>query len=303
MNAFPFPLHTAPKFLQSLNPNPSSSPHRSLFAAVGFASTSSGDAGLRFREKLLFLERDLGVDSSRVLSLNPDLRSAPLSSLRSVSSLLASFGLLPSDSARLLSLHPCLLTADPETSILPVFRFLLQQVGIPFADLRLSASRCPRLLLSSVPDLLLPSFTYLRRLGFVGAHRITARTTVLLISDAEQTFIPKLDFLQSLGFSYRETVKMILRSPSLLTYSIDKNFRPKVEFLIAEMGREILEMKEFPQYFAFSLEGRIKPRHKMLVERGFDASSLSLKEMLRVSDGEFQERLLDMRLRSIDPRL
>ncbi|KAK8971508.1 hypothetical protein KSP40_PGU002651 [Platanthera guangdongensis] len=288
-----------PKSLQTLDTNPSHPTLRALPPSAAIAAVPGSDAGLRFREKLLFLERDIGVDSSRALSLNPDLRSAPLSSLQSVSSLLASFGLIPSDSARILSLHPSLLTADPAVSILPVFHFLLGPASIPLPELRLSINRCPRLLLSSVPNRLLPSLNFLRRLGFVGHHRITPRTTVLLVSNVEETLIPKLDFLQSLGFSYRETVKMVLRSPGLLSYSIEKNFRPKLEFLLGEMGREMEELMDFPQYFSYSLEGKIKPRHLVLVERGFGSSSISLGKMLKASDGEFRERLLEMRLRFV----
>lgn len=96
---------------------------------------------------------------------------------------------------------------------------------------------------------------------------------------------------------------MVLRVPSLLTFSVENNFRPKVEFLVGEMGREVGELKEFPQFFAFSLEKRIKPRHMMMVERGFGSSRISLGDMLRVSDGEFRERLLEMRLMSVGEKL
>lgn len=91
---------------------------------------------------------------------------------------------------------------------------------------------------------------------------------------------------------------MVRRSPGLLTFSIENNFRPKVEFL-EEMGRGVAELKEFPQYFSFSLEGKIKPRHRMLVESGL---SMPLSEMLKVSDGEFRARLVEMRLRTVDGR-
>lgn len=93
---------------------------------------------------------------------------------------------------------------------------------------------------------------------------------------------------------------MVLRSPGLLTFSIENNFRPKVEFLVTEMGRELSELKEFPQYFSFSLEGKIKPRHQMLVENGF---SMPLSEMLKVSDGEFRQRLVEMQLRPVGEKL
>lgn len=92
---------------------------------------------------------------------------------------------------------------------------------------------------------------------------------------------------------------MVVRSPGLLTSSIEKNFRPKVEYFLDEMKGDLAELKRFPQFFSFSLEGKIKPRHRVLVEHGF---SLTLPEMLKVSDGEFNSRLIEMQLRRIDDR-
>ena len=91
---------------------------------------------------------------------------------------------------------------------------------------------------------------------------------------------------------------MFLRSPGLFTFSIENNFRPKVDFLVREMGRDISEIKDFPQYFSFSLEGKIKPRHRLLVENGF--RDMPLADMLKVSDGEFNYRFIEMRLRSVE---
>lgn len=88
---------------------------------------------------------------------------------------------------------------------------------------------------------------------------------------------------------------MVLRSPGLLTYSIPNNFRPKVKYLLEEMKGDLLELKRFPQYFSFSLERKIKPRHRLLVEHGF---SLPLSEILKLNNGDFNEMLLEMRLRS-----
>ena len=106
--------------------------------------------------------------------------------------------------------------------------------------------------------------------------------------------MPKLDYLMSLGLRYEEVVNMVLRSPGLLTFSIENNYRPKVVYFLNEMNGDIRELKRFPQYFSFSLEGKIKPRHCLLAEHGF---WLPLKEMLKVSDGEFNARLIEMRLR------
>lgn len=91
---------------------------------------------------------------------------------------------------------------------------------------------------------------------------------------------------------------MVLRLPGLLTYSVENNFKPKVEYFVTEMNGDLNELKRFPQFFAFSLEGRIKRRHRLLVEHG--VSSMPLRDMLIVSDGEFEVQLFDLQLRLVD---
>ncbi|GMY25967.1 transcription termination factor MTEF1, chloroplastic [Fagus crenata] len=257
---------------------------------------SSSNSGLLFRQKILYLE-NLNINSRKALQLNPDFRSTPLSSLLSVEHCLSSFGLTRSSLGRILDMYPQLLTSDPHSHLYPVFDFLLNEVKIPFPHIPKSISRCPRILVSSVPNQLRPTFAFLKDLGFVGPNSITSQTTLLLVSSVEDTLLPKIHFLQSLGFSHEEVVNMVLRSPGLLTFSIANNFSPKVKYFLEEMQGDISELKRFPQYFSFSLEGKIKPRHRLLVEHRL---SLSLPEMLKVSDGEFNSRLIELRLRLVE---
>ncbi|KAJ0975342.1 hypothetical protein J5N97_017307 [Dioscorea zingiberensis] len=288
-----FRLHLPTPFSPKPPPNPSPLSTPEILP-------SPTDAGFHFREKLLYLQRDLHLDASRALAANPALPLSPLPSLRAASDALLSHGFIPEEAARILSHHPSLLTSDPEDPLLASLRFLLGPVAIPCSQLRRAVLRCPRLLVTSVPNQLQPALYFLRRFGFVGSHRITSQTALLLVSSVERTLIPKLEFIQSLGFSFKETQKMVLRSPSLLTFSIENNFKPKVDFLVGELGRDLKELKEFPQYFAFSLEGRIKPRQQMLKESGL---WMPLTDMLKLSDGAFRERLVDLRIESLDKRL
>lgn len=194
-------------------------------------------------------------------------------------------------------MYPQLLTCDPHLDIYPVFEFLLNEVQIPFPDVRKSINRCPRLLICSVGDQLRPTLFFLRRLGFIGRNGISCQTTLLLVSSVENTLLPKIEFLQELGFSDSEVSNMVLRSPCLLTFSIENNYRPKVAYFLEEMKGDLAQIRRFPQYFSFSLEGKIKPRHRLLVEHGL---SMPLWEMLKVCDGEFSERLLEMRLQFLE---
>ncbi|KAL5981243.1 hypothetical protein ACLOJK_029164 [Asimina triloba] len=264
-------------------------------------SSSSIDAGLLFRQKMLYLQHHLNLDATKALTLNPDIRSAPISTLHSAETCLLSFGIPPSHFPRIFGMHPILLTSSPHAYLYPVFDFLLNEAHIPFPDLPKSVCRCPRLLVSSVPLQLRPTLHFLRGLGFGGGHRaISSLITTLLVSSIDSTLIPKLDYIQSLGFSYDEAVHMVRRSPALLTLSIQNNFCPKVDYFLNHMNGDIQQLKDFPHFFCFSLHRKIIPRHRRLLEHGL---SMRLEDMLTVSDGEFRERLIEMWLQKFDKTL
>lgn len=107
----------------------------------------------------------------------------------------------------------------------------------------------------------------------------------------------KIEYLLELGIEYDEVRNMVLRSPGLLTFSVENNYRPKVEYFLKEINGNLEEIKRFPQYFSFSLERKIKPRHRLLKEHGF---FMSLSDMLKVSDGEFNVQLIEKRLQMME---
>ncbi|CAI0405994.1 unnamed protein product [Linum tenue] len=274
--------------------NPSLRKNKPSFNCIGQISTAAptADAGLLFREKLIYLAH-LKIDTRKALTQNPNLRSTPLSALHSIERCLASMGLHRAAVGRILDMYPRLLTSDPYLDIYPIFDFLLNEVGIPFPEISKSISRCPRILVCSVEAQLRPAFEFLQSLGFVGRNAITAHTTVLLVYNIEITLKGKLEYMKSLGFEESEVRKMVVRSPGILTFSIENNLVPKIEYFQTVMKGDLEELKRFPQYFSFSLEGKIKPRHRMLVQYGL---KLPLSNMLKVSDGDFIAMLMEMRL-------
>ncbi|RYR27497.1 hypothetical protein Ahy_B01g051522 isoform C [Arachis hypogaea] len=259
---------------------------------------SPTDRGLIFQEKVQYL-KNLKVNPQKAFQVNPNLRSTPLSTVKSVEQCLSSMGIHRSAMGRILDMLPELLNRDPATDLYPILDFLLNDVGIPYPDVHKSISRCPRLLICSVEEQLKPTLKFLMKLGFTGSNSLTCQNTVLLVSSVEGTLIPKIEFLKSLGLSESEVNCMVVRSPALLTYSVEKNLKPKVEYFLNEMNGNVSELNRFPQYFSFSLEGRIKPRHKVLVE---NRVKLPLHLMLKGDDGVFYETLINTRLRKLDGR-
>ncbi|KAK9064578.1 hypothetical protein SSX86_015960 [Deinandra increscens subsp. villosa] len=287
----PQPSQSSPKTHFKTLQKPPTNPKNGVFTATDPPPSLTTDSGLLFREKILYI-KSLKINPTKALQKNPNFRSTSLQTLKSVENCLNSMGIDRSEFGRIFDMYPQLLTSDPHADLYPIFDFLLTDVGLQFYEIRKSILRCPRLLICSVEDQLKPTLWFLRKLGFVGHSRITSQTTMLLVSNVKCTLMPKLDYLMGLGFEYEEVVNMVLRSPGLLTFSIENNFKPKVEYFLSEMKGDLGDLKRFPQYFSYSLERKIVPRHRLLVDQGI---SVPLAEMLRVSDGEFTARLIEAR--------
>lgn len=240
------------------------------------------------KEKILCLEI-MGVDSGRAIALNPSLRAAPLDTLHAVVSYLLSKGLHHKDLARIFGMCPAALTADVRADLAPVFGFLARDLGVPAAHFRRVVNKCPRLLVCSARDQLRPALLFLQRLGLRDTEALAYQDPVLLASSVERTLLPKVQYLAlELGFGREGAAAMVARCPALLTFSVENNFRPKHAYLVGEMGRSLEELRGFPQYFAFSLEKRIKPRHREMEARGL---RLPLPEMLKSTDEKFRALL------------
>ncbi|KAA8516796.1 hypothetical protein F0562_017094 [Nyssa sinensis] len=235
-----------------------------------------------FQEKMLYLD-SIGIDLLSLLTTHPPIVSASIADVKSIIEFLHSVGLTAPDLRRIFGMCPELLTSKI-SDLVPVFTFLLREAHVDGCDLRRVINRRPRLLTCSVEQRLRPTLYFLQSIGISEINRKTS----LLSCSVEQKFIPRIDYLQKIGFSYRDTISMFRRFPPLFCYSIKENFEPKFDYFVVEMGRDLKELKEFPQYFSFSLENRIKPRHRHCVEKGV---CLSLQVMLKSNEERFRGRL------------
>ncbi|KAF8032315.1 hypothetical protein BT93_D1280 [Corymbia citriodora subsp. variegata] len=98
-----------------------------------------------------------------------------------------------------------------------------------------------------------------------------------------------LKYFLSLGIRVRQLGEMIADFPMLLRYNVDI-LRPKYRYLRRTMVRPLEDLIEFPRFFSYSLEGRIIPRHVVLVENRIN---MKLRNMLAGTDEEFEQRVKD----------
>ncbi|GMH09986.1 hypothetical protein Nepgr_011827 [Nepenthes gracilis] len=238
---------------------------------------------LEFQEKMLFLD-SIGIDSFSLLNDHPfTITTSNLHDLKSLIEFLTSFAFSAAELRRIVNMCPEILSLRLN-DIVPVFTFLLREAKVTGSDLRRVINRRPRLLASNVETRLRPTLYFLQSIGI---HEV-CKHTYLLSSSVEEKFIPKIDYFQKIGFSYRDSISMFRRFPPLFCYSVQTNFEPKFNYFVVEMGRELKELKEFPQYFSFSLERRIKPRHQNCVENGV---CFPLPALLKTTEKEFRDRL------------
>ncbi|XP_071728943.1 protein SEEDLING LETHAL 1, chloroplastic-like [Rutidosis leptorrhynchoides] len=246
---------------------------------------SATNTTTELQEKLVYLD-SFGIDLIPLLTAHPPLISTSLSHIKSTISFLSTtISLSPPALNRLTSLCPEILTL-PLPSIISGVTFLLREAHVRTHHLRHVIHRRPRLLTSDVKTRLRPTLYFLQ--GTIGIAEINKHTHLLSCS-VEDKFIPRIEYFhENIGISYDDTMLIFRRFPSLFCYSIKENLEPKFNYFVMEMGRDLKELVEFPQYFSFSLENRIKPRHLRCVEKGV---CLPLPAMLRSSEKRFLERV------------
>ncbi|KAH1032451.1 hypothetical protein J1N35_044625 [Gossypium stocksii] len=235
-----------------------------------------------FQEKMLYLE-SIGLDLFFLIQHHPPIIFASLHDLKSTVDFLASMNFTMLELRRILSMCPHILTVKP-TSLLPIFTFLLREAHVNGSDLNKVINRRPRLLACNVETQLRPTLYFLQSIGISEVKKHTS----LLTCSVENKLIPRIDYFQKIGFSHRQTISMFCRFPPLFNYSIKENYELKLNYFMVEMGRDLREIREFPQYFSFSLENRIKPRHQICVEKGV---CFPLPALLKTSEVEFRSRL------------
>ncbi|KAJ7978397.1 Transcription termination factor family protein [Quillaja saponaria] len=213
-----------------------------------------------YRENLRYL-KTLGV-------IHPEAKPNKLPLPDAVDHYLATVNFLKSkgfsdaDFPRLAFLCPQLFSIHMDsTDIAPVFDFLA-------VDLAASVRSIARLDSPiGIEDLMAPTN--------LNAHLLNMRVEKLR---------GKIRFLHSIGFSHEEAATACARLPAIFGYGIETNLQPKFEYLVKDMNRNVKELKDFPQYFGFSLEKRIMPRHLHLKQRKVD---IPLNRMLMWGDQKF----------------
>ncbi|CAK7328275.1 unnamed protein product [Dovyalis caffra] len=162
----------------------------------------------------------------------------------------------------------------------------LHEVGLSAESIGKILTRYPNIVSYNVNLKLRPTAEYFCSLGV---------NVAVLLHQSPQTFglsieanlKPVTEFFFESGYSKKEVGAMISRFGGLYIYSLADNLKPKWEFFLSmDYPKEALI--RFPQYFSYSLEGRIKPRYALVKDCGL---KFGLNRMLALSNRDFEKAL------------
>ncbi|XP_052188223.1 transcription termination factor MTERF4, chloroplastic isoform X2 [Diospyros lotus] len=108
-----------------------------------------------------------------------------------------------------------------------------------------------------------------------------------MVSLNQNVIMKPVEFLLGRGIPPEDVAEMIVKCPQLVAVQVGF-MKNRYYFFKSEMGRPVKELVEFPEYFTYSLESRIKPRYQSLQSKGIRCS---LAWFLNCSDQRFEERL------------
>ncbi|KAL2478271.1 Mitochondrial transcription termination factor family protein [Forsythia ovata] len=108
-----------------------------------------------------------------------------------------------------------------------------------------------------------------------------------IVSLNQNVIMKPVDFLLGRGIPADDVAKMVVKCPQLLSLQVGL-MKNSYYYFKSEMARSVKELVEFPEYFTYSLELRIKPRYQRLKSKGIRCS---LAWFLNCSDLRFEERL------------
>jgi len=184
---------------------------------------------------------------------------------------------------------PQLLLRKPNEFLQIVFFF--REMGFDKETVGKILCRSPEIFASNMESTLKKKIDFLVDFGVSKHHlpRIIRKYPEILLLDINHTLLPRMNYLLEVGLSKKDVRSMIFRFSPLLGYSIELVMKPKLEFLLRSMKKPLKAVVEYPRYFSYSLERKIKPRFRVLQSKNIDCS---LTDMLAKNDELFAEEYL-----------
>ncbi|KAE8723698.1 Mitochondrial transcription termination factor family protein isoform 3 [Hibiscus syriacus] len=245
-------------------------------------------------EKVNYL-KEFGLDTEHVgklLAFRPQLMGCSIEERwKPLVKYLYYLGITRDGMRRMLTIKPMIFCFDFETTIAPKVQFF-RDLGVREDAIGNMLVKFPPLLTYSLHKRIRPVVIFLMTKAGVTEKdigKVVALGPELFGCSITKTLDVNVKYFLSLGIRVRQLGEMIANFPKLLRYKVDLLY-PKYRYLRRTMVRPLQDLIEFPRFFSYSLEERIIPRHKIMVE---NRVNFKLRYMLACTDEEFDERVAD----------
>ncbi|KAI3431946.1 uncharacterized protein J3R85_007829 [Psidium guajava] len=201
---------------------------------------------------------------------------------------LVSLGLLKKIVARMLEKRAYILGYDLEETVKPDIDCLIS-FGIRRESLASVIAQYPQILGLPLKAKLSSQqyfFTLKLKIDPEGFAEVVEKMPQI-VSLNQNVIMKPVEFLLGRGIPSEDVAKMIVKCPQLVALRVEL-MKNSYYFFKSDIGRPLKELIEFPEYFTYSLESRIKPRYQKLQSRGIRSS---LNWFLNCSDHRFEERM------------
>lgn len=150
---------------------------------------------------------------------------------------------------------------DPESRLLGNIAYL-KRCGIVGSQLSMLLTRQPWLFVIQ-ENKLRGLVSRVLDMGFVVNSRMLVYAVYTVSCMSHETFMRKLDFIRSSGFSSDECMEMFRKAPGLLRASEEK-LKLGIEFFMNTIKLERSVLIRLPSCLMFSMEERVIPRYRVL---------------------------------------
>jgi len=191
-----------------------------------------------------------------------------------------------SDMDKVIAAFPSVLLLNAEEQILPVADFLMDELEIDRGEIA-SLTQLYPVVFSKDIDQMKETISYLLSLGVQedDMGSIFRAFPALLTTSIEDSMKPVVEYLRFIGVE--NIGAFITKLPPILSYSVEKDILPKWNYLQRVSLQPICELEEFPAYFSYRLDRRIKTRYDYLSYKGINRHWVPVPKVLRFGDADF----------------
>ncbi|EEF33364.1 transcription termination factor MTERF9, chloroplastic [Ricinus communis] len=208
-------------------------------------------------------------DIRRILLRQPQILEYTVdNNLKSHVAFLSSLGIPNSRIGQIIAVTPSLFSYSVQNSLKPTVRYLVEELGINEKNIGKVVQLSPQILVQRIDISWNTRYIFLsKELGASkeSVVKMVTKHPQLLHYSIDDGFVPRINFLRSIGMRNSDILKVLTSLTQVLSLSLEDNLKPKYKYLINELRNEVQSLTKYPMYLSLSLDQRIRPRHKFLV--------------------------------------